>query len=652
VPNVASGERLRQLAPGRVLVVDDQLENVELLEEILCEEGYVVSRAMDGEEALEAVRKAPPDLVVLDIMMPRLDGFAVCERLKKSRRTCFIPIVMLTALSDIADKVRGLNLGADDFLNKPVNQGELIGRVKSLIRIKRLREELDSSENIIHSMAYALDGKDPKSVGHCQKIAANAVALARRLSLPPGELETIARGALLHDVGKIGVPDGLLARDRVLDGDELSEYRKHAAFGEQILGPLISFSGVREIIRHHHERLDGSGYPDGLSGSELTLGAEIVAVANHYEDLVLLLGQPAAASQALRSQAIAGAFHVQIVEEFLALPPVEAAPESWDELLPPVETAPSGKILIADPGGRTRTLLEDVLQNAGNRVSFVDSAEALLEAVAVSPPDLVLIGLPDSWAACETLRSREKTGFLPLVIMTDFEGAKDKARAAKAGADDVLMLPVNRVELISRVRSLLRLRLHFRDLEEHQSVVLSLATALEAKDPYTRGHSERVGVLSARLAREMGMTEEQCELMKVAGLLHDIGKIGVPEHLLNKKGALTEEEFQSILTHPRRGELICRPVRSLQTVLPYIRHHHERYDGRGYPDRLKGDAIPIGARVLAMADAFDALTSDRSYRKRLPSEEALTILARETETGHWDPLVFASLAGMVRRELG
>ena len=203
---------------------------------------------------------------------------------------------------------------------------------------------------------------------------------------------------------------------------------------------------------------------------------------------------------------------------------------------------------------------------------------------------------------------------------------------------------------MARVRSLLRLRMYYRDLEAHQSVLLSLASVLEAKDPYTKGHSARVGELGARLAREVGLAPEACELMKVAGLLHDIGKVGVPEALINKKGHLTEDEFLTIMTHPGSGERLCRPLRTVHAALPMIRYHHERYDGKGYPDHLRGEEIPLGARVLALADAFDALTSNRSYRKKLASDEALGILARETVEGHWDPAIYAALAAMVRKE--
>lgn len=649
-----SGAIRRPTGSGRVLVVDDLLENVELLEEILCGEGYLVSRAMDGVEALDAVAKAPPDCIVLDVMMPRLDGFSVCSRLKSARRTCFIPIVILTALSDVADKVQALALGADDFLNKPVQPIELLTRVKTLIRIKKLREELESSENVITTMARALESKDKGSSGHAVRSAVAALSAARSLALPADVVEAVWLAAMLHDLGKIGLPENLLLREPRSAGEE-EVFRRHPEIGERILDPLVSFRAIREIVRHHHERLDGSGYPDRLSGADFGPGAEIVAIANEHEDLLRAGFEAAWVPAALRREAVEGRFHAEVVEAVLAsVPEGEPSPRVWEDLLPPPHVSLVGRILLATDAAGERTGLEETLRAEGHLVTIVEDGDALLQAVALEPPDLAVVGLhrsrPDGFEVCALLKERAP-GFFPVILVTEWGALRDRARAAQVGADDLLMQPVHRLELVTRVKSLLRVRVYFRDLEEHQSAVLALAAALEAKDPYTRGHSERVGALAARLGREIGLDDQNCERLRVAGLLHDIGKIGVSERLLNKSASLTEDEFQTILTHPRHGETICRPLRSLQAVLPFIRHHHERWDGRGYPDHLKGDAIPMGARVLAMADAYDALTSDRSYRKRLPAEEALLILARETDSGFWDPHVASALASLVRREL-
>jgi len=325
----------------------------------------------------------------------------------------------------------------------------------------------------------------------------------------------------------------------------------------------------------------------------------------------------------------------------------------WMERLPAKEVARTGRILVVDDTEANREVLLDVLGGAGHEVIVASTGAAGMRALAEDKPDLVLLDvmLPDvnGFDLCRQMKERPETEFLPVILVTAHYELRDRTLSARAGADDFLTYPIHRLELTARVASLLRLRLYFQDLEEFQSVILSLASALEAKDPYTHGHSERVGFLASRIGGQLGLADEECETLLVAGLLHDIGKIGVPESLLNKPGSLTEEELLAIMAHPVLGEEICRPLRSARQALPMIRHHHERYDGSGYPDRLAGETIPFGARIMGVADAYDALTSSRSYRDSLTSPEALSVLERETRVGRWDPRVMAALRGIVAR---
>jgi putative two-component system response regulator len=654
------GERELLTPGGYVLAVDDQEQNLELLDEMLTAAGYKVALASDGEAALAEIERRQPDCIVLDIMMPRMDGYEVCSRLKADPKTRFIPILMLTALAEVADKVKGLEVGADDFLNKPVRREELLARIRSLVKIKRLRDELDTSESIIVTMVRALESKDPHNAGHSERVAASSMATAHSLGLPRSDFEAAGKGSLLHDVGKLGIPEDVLWAPRPLSAEAEAIYRKHPILGEKILAPLRSLAASLDVVRHHHERLDGSGYPDALSGNAISAPTRIVAVANLYDDYVHAGSlAPGEAASRLRDEAGRGLLDGEIVEAFLRAGVAALGKggvtlsDPWNDLAPMPDVG-TGRILICDDTPTNREVLHEVLEDAGFQVVSVDSGEALLPAVAEEKPDLIILDIRmpglDGFEVCEWIKRNPETEFLPVILVTALSELRNRLRSAQAGADDFLSLPVNRLELVARVRSLLRLRMYYRDLEAHQSVVLSLASVLEAKDPYTKGHSARVGELGARLAREVGFAPEDCELMKVAGLLHDIGKVGIPEALINKPGRLTEEEFLTIMTHPGNGERLCRPLRTVHAALPMIRYHHERYDGKGYPDQLKGEAIPLGARVLALADAFDALTSNRSYRKRLPGDEALAILARETVEGHWDPAIYAALAAMVRRE--
>jgi putative two-component system response regulator len=650
---------LSAVSPGIVLAVDDQPENLMLLDEVLGGEGLTVRLAADGAAALKEVARQHPDCIVLDVMMPGVDGFAVLRELKGRRDTSYIPIVMLTALTSVEDKVQAYELGADDFLNKPVNIHELIARVGSLIRIKRLRDELDTSESIIVSMVQALESKDPRSAGHSQRVAVTAADIARRLGLGGELLELVTKGGLLHDIGRIGLSERLLRPQAELDGAERIEFQQHAVLGERILAPFLSFARVRTVVRQHHERFDGSGYPDGLAGDDLEVTSEIVALANHADVLAMSLPSEAVVEE-LRRLAGRRTFRPELVDALLSSPDTPAltggAPPPWQELLPLPGTVRPGRVLLGDDIKTNRDFLTDTLTSDGHSVTTVSTANELLRAVEEQKPDLVFVDvrLPggDGFALCSSIKSRPETEFLPVILATSQRDLTSRYSGAGPHADDFLLLPINRLELLARVKSLLRLRMFFKDLEDQVSVILSLASALEAKDPYTHGHSERVGVLAAQLGRMLGMTEPECHLLLVAGQLHDIGKIGMPERVLNKEGRLDDAELRVVRQHSELGELICRPLRTMRSVLTLIRHHHERFDGTGYPDRLSGESIPIGARILSLADAYDALTSARSYRQSYPSTDAIELLARETAEGRWDPSVFASLEMLVRRGLG
>jgi putative two-component system response regulator len=194
----------------------------------------------------------------------------------------------------------------------------------------------------------------------------------------------------------------------------------------------------------------------------------------------------------------------------------------------------------------------------------------------------------------------------------------------------------------------LKLKSRTDELERAESVLFSLARSIESKDPYTHGHCERLADYSVRLGKQVGLSEEQVTALRRAGIVHDIGKVAVPDAILLKPGRLTEEEWEVVRQHPVVGEGICAPLKSFRVVLPIIRHHHEKYDGSGYPDGLRGDAIPIGARVLQIVDVFDALTTERPYKKAFSSVDALQIMKEEVAKGWWDSKIFDQFDQLVR----
>jgi len=268
---------------GTILVVDDVNASLQLLSRLLVSAGYVVLTARDGLEALEMVEAYRPDLLLMDVRMPRLGGIEACRRLKQDAATRLIPIVLMTGFAEPEDRIQAIEAGADDFLAKPVDRAELKARVRSLVRLKRYTDELDSAEAIILSLAMTIEARDPCTVGHCQRMAAYAEALGRRLGLPDEDLASLKRGAYLHDIGKIAVPDAILMKPGPLTAAEYALMKEHTVAGDRLCGNLLTLRGVRPIIRHHHELCDGSGYPDGLAGDEIPLLAQITGIVDVYD---------------------------------------------------------------------------------------------------------------------------------------------------------------------------------------------------------------------------------------------------------------------------------------------------------------------------------------------------------------------------------
>ena len=269
-----------------ILVVDDNALNRQFLKDELEDKGYLVSTAEDGEEALAIVAENPPDLILLDVMMPKLDGYEVCRRLKSDERTILIPVVMVTALTASHERIKGIGVGADDFLSKPYNRLELLTRVRSLLKLKRHTDELENAETVLFTLALSVESKDPYINDHCERLARYSVALGRKQGLPPEQLKALHRGGILHDLGKIGVPDSILLKPGPLNDVERAVIREHPAIGEKICAPLKSLRLVLPIIRHHHERWDGTGYPDGLAGEAIPITARILQSVDIYDALI------------------------------------------------------------------------------------------------------------------------------------------------------------------------------------------------------------------------------------------------------------------------------------------------------------------------------------------------------------------------------
>jgi putative two-component system response regulator len=273
------------LVRPRILVVDDHPSSRMTAVALLSMEGYEVFEADSGASALKSVTLLQPDLILLDVMMPGMDGFEVCRRLKQDDHTRMIPIVFVTALDDRRARLRGIEAGGDDFLTKPFDQLELSARVKSLVRQKRLNEDLDHAEQVLFSIARTVESRDPNTGDHCERLLQKGQSFGEFLGLSRMEIRDLMWGSYLHDIGKVGIPDAILLKAGKFTPEEWQIMQQHVLIGENICKPLRTMQGVVPIIRHHHERWDGTGYPDGLVGDQIPYLAQVFQIIDIYDAL-------------------------------------------------------------------------------------------------------------------------------------------------------------------------------------------------------------------------------------------------------------------------------------------------------------------------------------------------------------------------------
>ncbi len=303
------------------------------------------------------------------------------------------------------------------------------------------------------------------------------------------------------------------------------------------------------------------------------------------------------------------------------------------------------KVLVVDDRALNVELMAAYLSELDVEVVSALEGTSALAMVKSEQPDLVLLDVMmpglDGFEVCRRIKADPPSRLLPVVMVTALNQTSDRVNALEAGADDFIAKPVDRIELVARIRSLLRLKETFDRLDGAERVIIALARVVEAKDRHTESHTERVGVFSRRLGHAAGVRGQILEDLYLGGVIHDIGKIGIPDSILLKAGPLSAEEAEVMRTHVQLGEDIIRPLRFAASLLSIVRHHHERIDGAGYPDALRGDGIPLGARIVSIWDAYDAITADRPYRGRLSEDCAADILAQGSGSA-WD----AELVGL------
>src|SRR5271154_863529 len=308
-------------------------------------------------------------------------------------------------------------------------------------------------------------------------------------------------------------------------------------------------------------------------------------------------------------------------------------------------------ILVVDDNLANAAMLKEILVMRGYQAIAVQSAAAAEAEIYREAPDLILLDVimpgKTGYELCRELKEDSQTRLIPIVMITGLSAHEDRVQGIEAGADDFLTKPISPEELFARVGSLLKLKEFTDELETVDSVLCALGLSVEARDPYTEGHCERLARNATDLGRFLGMEEESIVALHRGGYLHDLGKIAVPDEILKKGSNLTPAEWAIMKQHPVTGEIICRPLKSLRLVLPIIRHHHEHSDGSGYPDGLRRKDIPLLPRILQVVDVYDALRTARPYKPALSHEQAALTMQKEAQSGLWDEEMVSEFFAML-----
>ncbi|HLX84232.1 MAG TPA: HD domain-containing phosphohydrolase [Terriglobales bacterium] len=308
-------------------------------------------------------------------------------------------------------------------------------------------------------------------------------------------------------------------------------------------------------------------------------------------------------------------------------------------------------ILVVDDNQMNADLLKQMLAARGYHTVAVQNAAAAEAEIRREAPDLILLDVimpgKTGYELCRELKDNPQTRLIPIVMITGLSAREDRVKGIEAGADDFLTKPISAEELYARVSSLLKLKEFTDELESADSVLCTLGLSVEARDPYTEGHCERLATNAVDLGRFLGVDEESIVALRRGGYLHDLGKISVPDEILKKGTDLTPAEWEIMKRHPVTGESICRPLKSLRLVLPIIRHHHEHSDGSGYPDGLRAGEIPLLPRILQVADIYDALRTARPYKPALGHEHAAITMRAEAKAGLWDEELVSEFFSML-----
>ncbi|HEX7320634.1 MAG TPA: HD domain-containing phosphohydrolase [bacterium] len=664
-----------------ILIVDDQLQNIDLLEAYLVPQGYEIVKAANGEEALEKLSGNQIDLILLDVIMPGMDGFEVTRRIRQDDKIRLLPIILVTILWETEDRIKGIEAGCDDFLSTPVDKTELLVRIRSLLKVKayndlmsNYRKELESEvTRRSDELKHAVENLQQENAEHKRTEEALRDSEARYRAL----FEISADGILLADTETKTFKYANPALCRMLGYTEeelktlsladihpkedlprvIAEFEAQAR-GEKTLAPdipclrkdgTVLYADINTTTLTVDNRPCNVGFFRDITDrkrneerlQKLNRSLKIISECNsclvRATDEKDLLNDVCQIIRKTGEYPIVWIGLLEIAEKDVLRPVAYAGSEFFDYA--------SEKIDLTDPNGRNK-ILRSVLSSGQFQVcqKLPDGRQPCFgPPSAANQPYRSILSLPLFFdnrtmgaltiysASADTFDDEEKKLLLELADDISYGISALRTGVKHQRAEEQVMINLTKIE------------------NALEGTVMALTVTSEMRDPYTAGHQRRVTHLACAIAQDMGLPKDRINAIRVAGLLHDIGKITIPAEILTKPSKLTDVEFAMIKIHPKAAHDIIKSVDFPWPVAKYILQHHEKLNGSGYPSGLKGDEILMESRILCVADIVEAMSSHRPYRPALGIDAALgDMLANKGVL--YDPVVVDSCVKLFREK--
>src|SRR5450830_1741386 len=667
---------MKQAKQATILVVDDDKNNRKLLEVQLSAEDYAVRSAASGEEALASVAEKLPDLILLDIMMPGIDGFEVARRLKADARSRNIPIIMVTALDSRESRLKGLAAGAGEFLSKPVDRAELLVRVGNLLKVKEYQDFLARHNDILEEQVSARTAellKGKLTLEHANRALAALSEVNHSLVRATGNnelLQDICDAIVLQSsyrlawVGYVQHNESksikIMARaghdEGYLDAMQLTWTETERGMGTSGRAIRSGATQLCQDIASDPQYLpwrDALGYASDIALPLKNVDNSVFGILHVYSaEVNAFIPAEVALLEEMAGQLAFGVHALQIRQERdLALIKnqeqlVQLALQNEEKEKRAAELGIANKELVFQNEEKEKRAAELVIANK-ELVFQNKEKEKRAAELGIANKELVFQNKEKEKRAAELVIANKELAFqneekekraTELGIANKelaFQNEEKEKRAAELGIANKELAFQNE-EKEKRAAELVIANKALQDNLE--DTVRAMATIVEMRDPYTAGHQVRVAELAVAIARQMELPDEQVHAIYLAGVLHDLGKIQIPAEILSKPGKISDIEFSLIKTHPQAGYDILKDIHFPWPLAQIILQHHERLDGSGYPQRLKGEAILLEARILSVADIVEAMSSHRPYRLGLGIDAALDEITR-CRGAQLDPVV-------------